>query len=304
VVEGTTQKAWDRRRPRYLFSGLVVCGVCGSGYSIVSPGRLGCSAARNKGETVCTNHATIARADLEGRVLHALSEHLMDPELVRVFCEEYTAELNRLRSEAGAQRGAKLAELERVRRDHAKLIDAILAGVPGEQVKDRMNALDARRQQLEAELSASPAPALVRLHPGMAEVYRKKVRDLVEGLTDPAKNLEVTEAIRALVDRIVLTPELRPGKKRATLVVDLEGAVAAILHLAAGTKAGAVAQQISGAAKGHSPDGDATSSSAAAQTKKAAPFGTASSRSMSKLVAGAGYNEERTAASRHLIFAC
>jgi hypothetical protein len=66
----------------------------------------------------------------------------------------------------------------------------------------------------------------------MAEVYRKTVRKLVEGLTDPTKNLEVTEAIRTLVDRILLTPELRPGRKRATLIVDLEGSLAAILHLA------------------------------------------------------------------------
>jgi hypothetical protein len=42
--------------------------------------------------------------------------------------------------------------------------------VPGEQVKDRTVALDTRRQQLEVELSASPAPALMRFHPGMAEV--------------------------------------------------------------------------------------------------------------------------------------
>jgi hypothetical protein len=63
-----------------------------------------------------------------------------------------------------------VAERERVKRDHAKLIDAILAVLPGEQVKDRTIALDTRRQQLEVELSASPAPALVRFHPGMAEV--------------------------------------------------------------------------------------------------------------------------------------
>ena len=104
----------------------------------------------------------------------------MDPELVRVFCEEYAAELNRLRADAGAQRASKAAELERVKRDHAKLVDAILAGVSASQVKDRMNVLNARREALEAELSASPAPALVRLHPGMADVYRKKVRQLVE----------------------------------------------------------------------------------------------------------------------------
>jgi hypothetical protein len=181
VVDRPHQKPWDRRRPRYLFSGLAVCGVCGTGYSVVSPGRLGCSSTRNKGETVCTNHSTIARADLEGRVLYALSEQLMDPELVRVLCEEYTAELNRLRAEAGAQRDVKVAELEQVKRNHSKLVDAILAGVPGEQVKDRMIVLDAHRQELEVELSASAAPALVRLHPGMVEVYPKKVRELVEG---------------------------------------------------------------------------------------------------------------------------
>ena len=267
VVEGPEQKPWDRRRPRYLFSGLAICGVCGSGYSIVSPGRLGCSAARNKGETVCSNHATIARADLEGRVLHALSEHLMDPELVRVFCEEFTAEMNRLRAEAGTQRASKAAELERVKRDHGKLVDAIVAGVPAVQVKDRMIALDTRRQELEAELSASPAPEPVRFHPGMAEVYRQKVYALVEGLTDPERNLEVSQAIRALVDRIVLTPELRPGRKRATLTVDLEGALAAILHLANGSSA-----------------------KTSANAQKPASLGEAGvQESMAKLVAGAGF---------------
>lgn len=83
VMEGPEQKPWDRRRPLYLFSGLAVCGTCGAGHSIISPGQLGCSSARSKGETACTKYATIARADLKGRVLHALSEHLMDPEMVR-----------------------------------------------------------------------------------------------------------------------------------------------------------------------------------------------------------------------------
>jgi hypothetical protein len=99
-----------------------------------------------------------------------------------------------------------VAELERVKRDHAKLIDAILAVLPGEQVKDRTIALDTRRQQLEAELSASPAPEPVRVHPGVPEVSRAKVAELTADLADSTQNEVVTEAIRALVDRIVLTP--------------------------------------------------------------------------------------------------
>lgn len=50
--------AWDRRRPRYLFSGLIVCGCCGSGYAKVGANRFGCSAARNKGAAICNNRVT------------------------------------------------------------------------------------------------------------------------------------------------------------------------------------------------------------------------------------------------------
>lgn len=268
AVEDSSFGAWDRRRPRYLFSGLMVCGCCGSGYAKVGANRFGCSAARNKGSSVCNNRATISQADVEARVLHGLQHHLMDPELVRVFCEEYTAELNRLRSEAGAQRGAKAAELERVKRDHAKLVDAIVAGVPGEQVKDRMIALDTRRRELEAELSASPAPEPIRLHPGMAEVYRHKVRELAEGLADPSKNLEVTEAIRALVDRIVLTPSAEDPR---VLMVDLEGVLAQLLWLGLDHK-----------------DQTGARGTRTANNTKAAPHREAASL-QSKLVAGAGF---------------
>ena len=42
---------WSKRRPRYLFSGLMRCGVCGGGFSKISEAHFGCSTARNKGET-------------------------------------------------------------------------------------------------------------------------------------------------------------------------------------------------------------------------------------------------------------
>jgi ABC-type Zn uptake system ZnuABC Zn-binding protein ZnuA len=85
--------------------------VCGSGYAKVGANRFGCSAARNKGSSVCSNRLTISRQDTEDRVLHGLQHHWTDPDLLRIFCEEYTAELGRLRSDACAQRGAKAAEL-------------------------------------------------------------------------------------------------------------------------------------------------------------------------------------------------
>jgi DNA invertase Pin-like site-specific DNA recombinase len=40
---------WAKQRPRNLFSGLIKCGCCGGGFSMVSQTHLGCSQARNKG---------------------------------------------------------------------------------------------------------------------------------------------------------------------------------------------------------------------------------------------------------------
>ncbi len=60
------------KRPQYLLSGLLVCGACGGGFSKINSARYGCSAARNKGESVCNSKKTIKRSMLESTVLNAL----------------------------------------------------------------------------------------------------------------------------------------------------------------------------------------------------------------------------------------
>ena len=71
----------DRRRPKYIFSGLIKCAWCGGGYAMISADLIGCSTARNKG--TCENRRSIQRDRLEGRVLNALRYHLMDPALFK-----------------------------------------------------------------------------------------------------------------------------------------------------------------------------------------------------------------------------
>ena len=65
----------DRRRPKYLFSGLMKCGQCGGGAVIWNQIRIGCANARNKG--TCNNKHTIRRDRLEATVLDGLQHHLM-----------------------------------------------------------------------------------------------------------------------------------------------------------------------------------------------------------------------------------
>jgi hypothetical protein len=77
--QGNKTKPWDRRRPRYLLSGLVKCGACSGGYVQISQTHLGCATARNKG--TCQNRLGISREALEQAILNALKQHLMQPVL-------------------------------------------------------------------------------------------------------------------------------------------------------------------------------------------------------------------------------
>jgi hypothetical protein len=54
---------WQRQRPKYLLSDLLRCAVSGGGFAKISAKPYGCSAARNKGASVCANKRTIKRED-------------------------------------------------------------------------------------------------------------------------------------------------------------------------------------------------------------------------------------------------
>ena len=242
--KGTGVPVWDRRRPRTLFSGLMECGCCGSGFSKIQKDSFGCSAARNKGEAICTNKRLIKQTELEARVLDALANNLMDPEAVKVFCEAYTAERNRLAATATNNRAGIEKELASTKRDHGKLVDAIIAGVPADQVKDKMIALDDRRKDLEAKLAvADNPPAQVRLHPKMSQTYRERVAALIRGLAESEGMEEAREALRGLIEKVVLIPR----EEGSGLTIQLHGALASLLMLATGASTHQVARMASGA---------------------------------------------------------
>ena len=221
---GAAKQPWDRRRPRYLLSGLVKCGVCGGGYAQVSQTHLGCATARNKG--LCQNRLTIAREKLEAAVLAGLKHHLMTPELFKEFCDAFIAEVNRERMNASAARAAAEAELVNVRRRLRQIVDAIADGVAARTLRDELLALEGREDKLMAKLAATPEQKVV-MNPGMAEIYRARVARLQEALDGSAAGREATEAIRSLVERVVLAPV--DGK----LAIDLYGEIGTILKLAA-----------------------------------------------------------------------
>lgn len=74
----------------------------------------------------------------------------------------------------------------------------------------------------------------MRFHPTMAATYRSRVSALIAGLSTGTELSEAKDALRAMIDRIVLTP----SPDGDGLVVDIEGALAGLLRLATGLPVG------------------------------------------------------------------
>ncbi len=86
-----------------------------------------------------------------------------------------------------------------------------MEGVPGSEVKDELIAIAARREELQRRHAAITEPKPL-LHPEMAAIYRIKVTELARALQEPESRSEATEALRGLVDAIVLTPDKRAAR--------------------------------------------------------------------------------------------
>jgi len=196
----------EARRATYLFSGLLKCGFCGAGYTLVNGTKYGCSASRNRG--TCSNRKLVARKEVEARVLSGLRERLLHPDLIAEFVAEYQREWNRLHQDETAERVAVERDLADVKRKINQIIDAIENGMFHPTMKDRMTDLEDRKSALQHRLDAlKPSENLVRLHPRLAEVYRQKVADLATALNDEGTKMEAGEILRSLIDEIRLHPE-------------------------------------------------------------------------------------------------
>ncbi len=203
VTKARKTRFWEQRRPRHLLTGLVHCGVCGGAYASIGRDYIGCGRARQQGN--CGNKKSIRRGVLESLVLDGLRARLMAPELVKEFIAAFHAEVNRLNAGRDQRLALQRKELSEISTKLAGLINAIADGFRSDGLQQMLTDLEARKRDKEEELSAAPPPA-PRLHPNLAELYRRKVADLHEALADVSIRQEAIELLRELIERITVTP--------------------------------------------------------------------------------------------------
>ncbi|AMG73879.1 MULTISPECIES: recombinase family protein [Sphingopyxis] len=210
------------RRPAYLLSGLLECGECGGNYAIVTTDRYGCIGHHRSRN--CTNGRTIRREELERRALAGIAERLVSADKIDAAVAAYATHINRENRERRIQIEADRRGLARIDKAVAGIMAAIEDGLYQPSMKARMAELERERNEVNARLAEAPA-GIPDIHPGIAEIYKRKVTKLTETLKDPQARLDASSDIRSLVGKIVL----HPGEKRGEVHATLHGSLMGIL---------------------------------------------------------------------------
>ena len=134
--------------PKYLFSGVLVCGQCGGKFVICETIKYACSTWRTRGETVCSNSLKVSRKLVESVLLEAIQKDLFTEEGLAVFKDEVAhllAEHRRARRPDQAQARKRLQEVEQ---EIANIMQAIKAGILTATTRAALEQAEAERTQL------------------------------------------------------------------------------------------------------------------------------------------------------------
>jgi site-specific DNA recombinase len=218
------------RRPRYLLSGLLRCGLCDGPMTIVGSGFYYCAGSHEKGPRACRGMKGIKARKLEAMVLDLLRDHLMQPEAVAAFLEDYRAQHQAATAALVERQKSGRKALERMNAQIANLTDLLADGDRSVSLRTRHRELEAKATALAAELAASSDAILPDLPDDLAERYRAKVMDLTATLAAPGQVTEAALVLRGLIEKIVITPG--EGKSHQ---IELIGDLPALLSLASQT---------------------------------------------------------------------
>ncbi|MGV6875993.1 hypothetical protein ACUSIJ_25325 [Pseudochelatococcus sp. B33] len=136
----------------------------------------------------------------------------------------YAEETNRLNRERRATGETTRRELTDTAKAIAEIVRVIEQGGWHRALSDRLTELEAKQDSLTARLSDAPQD-VPDIHPGIAETFRRRIERLTAALDHPDDALQATDAIREVIDHIIITP----GKRRGSYAVTLQGELGAIL---------------------------------------------------------------------------
>jgi site-specific DNA recombinase len=211
---GGTMRTEQSRR--YLFSGLLLCGQCGSRLVIVSGwgkrgyAKYGCPSHRYKG--VCGNRLTIRQDRLEAQLLGALEERILTPQMLDYALHRFDeALLKRLQEikKHSTELSTLEEEREKLQAQVQHLVDAIADFGHSPSLRAKLVSTEAKLEQVAHRIDADKVTSR-RVN---TEEVRTFVLENLMGLRTLLRG-DVSQAKAALWKHfkpLVLTPEDTPA---------------------------------------------------------------------------------------------
>ena len=198
-------------KPKFLLSGLLVCDLCQSHYTITDQRSYGCSSYHNG--RACSNAIRVRRDRVEAILLDPIRRELLSRERVERMAKEMRADfLDRVRSaqtravEAPREVQELSARIERLR-ERLRRGDEDMAA---DEIQAAIDCAEAKRRDVLARDTPAPATRLLTLLPQAAEAYRRQITRGLEG--DAKATLKARTILRELFGgKIRLVPQLDGG---------------------------------------------------------------------------------------------
>jgi site-specific DNA recombinase len=202
---------------QYLFSGLLVCGDCGSRMVIVSGrGRrgyvkYGCPSHRYRG--VCDNRLTIRQDRLEEQLLGEIEARILTPEMIRYTLDRFQEELQKRLTEIRKQasESTHIAVLHKRREDFQaqaeRLADAIAAAGYSPTLLSRLATAETELARVHKEIEVHKPLDITAGIEEIKSFVTKNVMQLRCLLRDDAPAAKT--ALMRHIKQLVLTPEGR-----------------------------------------------------------------------------------------------
>jgi hypothetical protein len=196
VRGGLRKRSPGAGRPgKYLFSGLLTCGVCDASFVLRNREYYACASWWNG--AACANSINVSKKLVQDILLRGIREDLTDPAIIEEF-EKRVRAAQRRAEKPKADNGQKIAQLET---EVANFTDGLLRNSP---------ALAQRLAKAEEELGRLQAAQRVKPPTVLLPNLRKRYLEMVAGLDgvltrDPERGREELRGI--LGGRVKVTPD-------------------------------------------------------------------------------------------------
>lgn len=199
IKDALRRRAPGGGRPaRYLFSGLLRCGLCGASFTLADKNYYAC--ASHKYGACCSNTLRVRRTVVESRIVEGVKAELLDGEVIA----EVEQLVKRALSEAKKPKD-HAAQIAALRKQVDNLTDAIANGLLASSP-----ALAAKLATAESQLARLVSERkVIAMNPTMPDVaghYRALVAKLTETLSTDVERTRALVA-DAVGERITLQPD-------------------------------------------------------------------------------------------------